>query len=102
SATSHTSAHTFSSTTLFRSPGHSVFLIQPHTADAAALIPAHAACTTLRNVSLFLYASMNAPTRSITTVTTIPIGFARKAMFRSRSEEHTSELQHVSISYAVF
>src|SRR5690625_661311 len=54
------------------------FFIQSHTADAADLMPSHAAVTMFRNVSEFLYAATNAATSPTSAKTTIPIGLAAR------------------------
>jgi hypothetical protein len=56
---------------------------QPSTAAAAPLIASNAPVTTLRNVSLLVYASTNAATRAPTASTTRPIGLAVSAAFSS-------------------
>src|SRR3990167_4699965 len=64
----------------FLSIGHAVFWNQPTTADAAALMPFHAHCTMLRNVSEFLYARMIPAMSAAMAMTTSPIGLSAMTM----------------------
>src|SRR5699024_4772907 len=64
--------------------GHAVFRNHATVAAAARLIPAHAASTIRRKVSLFLYARTIPAPRAMSAVMTSPMGFIRRTALNAR------------------